>query len=452
MVILALIFLGASLAPGPLAPSFSVVPPYATTSDSIEEFAGRLLELLQARHSIDDFRFDAGEGALVSDERKVSINLVNIHAEYVSRSGKDQFAYLDNAVVGLAKAVQGSKELALEEVRERLYPKVWLTSTLASMELENSGFGSALGERFATLPRWQLGQHLTAVLAIDFENTSRAVRMDEIERWGVPVATLCSEAAARLAETEMPWAAFASPEDSASTVLMPADEGGLDYLVGRLVALPGSVPVPLPDGSMALAAARSTLTLFVPGDSDLETLLLKGCFNEEDLPYPLQPLPLILKDGVWTNWSPPVDHPMGPELRELERRFLGGLYGQQKNAIEALQERWLAADEGSEALEALPPDDRIPVEFVASFQMLQRKEGAELESAAIWTSDVDSLLPKVDVVVLNQDDEQIFAPWRVVERVMGDSFAPVPHSYPVRYRPSKFPSNAQWKKIQRLSK
>lgn len=423
----------------------------AWASESVEEFARTLLELLKTRHGVEGFRFDAVEGAILSEERGVSIHLANVHAEYTSRSGAEQQAYLDQVVAGLASTILAEEDLILEDVRERLFPHVWLTSTLANSDMANSGLGAPISERFATLPKWQLGQHLTAVLTVDEENTSRAVTMDDIDRWGVSLVTLCGEAEARLAKREMPWASLASSEHATSQILMPSEEGGLDYLVGRLVALPGSVPVDLPEGSMALAAARSALTLLVPGDQDLEMALLKTCLEGEGLPYPLQPLPLIREQGAWVNWSPPAGHPLARELREAERQFLGELYGQQKSAIIELQNRFTESDE--EDADDLPPVERIPLEFISTFQLMQHEEGAELMSAAIWPSDAETLLPKVDVIVFSggEDDDLIFAPWSIVERVMGDSLGPMPHTYPVRYRPREFPNEAQRKEIARLS-
>jgi len=107
-------------------------------------------------------------------------------------------------------------------------------------------------------------------------------------------------------------------------------------------------------------------------------------------------------------------------------QYLGKLYEDQKELLDALHEK--------EAIEI----------FVAAFSGLRKESNTELFSYCVWSRDVDTLLPKTQLIMLNSgDDSMSICEWDRVFEVAGDLFELDEDRYPVRYLVTDFPSPQQ---------
>lgn len=141
-------------------------------------------------------------------------------------------------------------------------------------------------------------------------------------------------------------------------------------------------------------------------------------------PYSLGGTPLILQDGEWLDWMPPPICPSYAKFRELELRFLGSLYADQKLLLDAAHER-----------------GGIDI-FVANFSAVTR-EGSDPVSYCVWSKGVDTLLPVTQKVVFIQDETGAvaLAKWDRVFETVGQLMELTDH-YPRRYRVREFPDQA----------
>ena len=142
-------------------------------------------------------------------------------------------------------------------------------------------------------------------------------------------------------------------------------------------------------------------------------------------PYSLSGVPLILDDGEWTDWMPPVDHPSYTRFRELELNFIGSEYAEQKQLLDTAHER-----------------GGIDI-FVASFSAATRQDGSQV-SFCVWGDGVDALLPVTHkVAFMHKGGEQspVFGEWTRVIKVAGALMELTDH-YPRRYRVREFPGRA----------
>lgn len=87
--------------------------------------------------------------------------------------------------------------------------------------------------------------------------------------------------------------------------------------------------------------------------------------------------------------------------------------------------------------------------FVASYQVLSSNQTEREASYAVWTENVDTLLPETDLVALvstaeledsNSGPPKLVA-WRDLQADTG-AFERLPDRFPARYKPINFPDQA----------
>ncbi len=131
-----------------------------------------------------------------------------------------------------------------------------------------------------------------------------------------------------------------------------------------------------------IAMVPSRDSLFVTGSEDEARLVIMAAIAEKQLeePYSLSGVPLIFHDGDWQDWVPLEGHPLFRAFKEMEIKFLGPLYHQQKELLDAIHHK-----------------QGIDI-FVAKYSALQKKDG-EVLTYCVWGKGVDSLLPVTQKVV-----------------------------------------------------
>ena len=127
----------------------------------------------------------------------------------------------------------------------------------------------------------------------------------------------------------------------------------------------------------------------------------------------------------------PTDDAVRDRLAHFRRTFLADDYASQKDLMDRANEK-----------------NGVDL-FVGTYQLVQDKQSGRSASMGVWTEDVDTLLPEVDLVVLvskaELDDGEVdtkFVNWADLQAVTGQ-FERLDEGYPARYKPVNFPDKAR---------
>jgi hypothetical protein len=196
---------------------------------------------------------------------------------------------------------------------------------------------------------------------------------------------------------------------------------GDTYDASRITIVEHTQRVEVNGELVALVPSRDSL--FVTGLEDEAGLGTMVAMAEKPLqePYSLSGVPLIFEGGAWQDWLPPEDHPLHRAFKQMEIKWLGPLYHEQKKTLEAIHEK-----QGIEI-------------FVASYSAIEKKDG-ELLTFSEWPKGVDTLLPVTQTVVFLKGScfAPVFADWSRVIEAFGDLME-LTDEYPRRYRVREFP-------------
>src|SRR5262245_6969680 len=115
---------------------------------------------------------------------------------------------------------------------------------------------------------------------------------------------------------------------------------------------------------VAMAPTRDAI--MITGTEDEEGPRTMAELAEEAMgdEYPLTAGPLLFEDDWWVDWMRPEGHPLRQTFRELQLKWLGPVYEEQKTLIDSLNEK------------------RGEDSFVATFSAMDRGDGTE--SYCVW--------------------------------------------------------------------
>jgi hypothetical protein len=127
----------------------------------------------------------------------------------------------------------------------------------------------------------------------------------------------------------------------------------------------------------------------------------------------------------------PPDHPQHLSVERGHYLLAQSCYADQKKWLEERFE-----EEGTDV-------------FVASFGLLTKKETGAMHSWGSMTRDVEALLPKTELVALNDLVEKpFFVPWDVLLELAPECFEPAPEFEPLRVRIVGWPKPAVLAKLR----
>jgi hypothetical protein len=292
--------------------------------------------------------------------------------------------------------------------------KRYSRATLEFQRLQNQIKGAGDGPYPPFVP---LGEHLVAIPASDWPESTQTVSDDHLAGWGVTVFEALKVGKANLAETMKVCSkigdhliSFISGDNyDAPRVLLVDLIRGMG-LAGRLVAM-------VPDRDSALIAQEDDETALA-----MMLDLVEDKFNG---PYGLSGFPLVLDGDEWADWSPPSGHPLEDRFRDLEQKYLGSLYSQQTELLRTLYEK-----QGVDI-------------FVANFSGIQKDDGT-VATYCVWGNGVDCLLPFTQKVVLMREHGEgptAIGDFGRVRSITGSMLVPTDH-YPPRFRVREFPDDA----------
>lgn len=187
-------------------------------------------------------------------------------------------------------------------------------------------------------------------------------------------------------------------------------------------------------GSAVYAVPNRGVLLAADGT---DALALRALINQSYELLGQQPFPLsgTLLQKTREGWTRPLLHePLQAAQHALETLSLSFAYRDQKAALDKL-----IAREREEL-------------FVATFALRDVEDPARLQSYAVLSEGVETLLPRADHVIFNRGigglhPERLAIAWNRLERVYGQ-YLEGPLESPPRYRVRHFPTAAEWRAIE----
>ncbi|TWU08210.1 hypothetical protein [Stieleria varia] len=389
---------------------------------SKNKFARQLREAIVKLNG-STYRYDAHEFMLIGTENEQRINLANVYKEHCALDKPDRAVHLAKlaSIFGLPNELPED----FDDAKASLRPKIWSRAQFEFMELHRQ----IEGGKALDMPLYPVGSHLVSTIVYDTPNAMRSLSNEELSNWGVTYYEGHEIACQNLEEATMAYAVMGDHFHSSMT--------GDNYDSSRVLLMDRIRGFDVIGDHIACVPNREAM--YVTGSEDEQGLkimfdLVNKTIQDGDL-RPLSPLPMILVDGEWLDWQPPMDHPTRSVYEHLSLNFFGGLYADQKDLLEQLY-----------ADDPLAP-------FVATFSAMQNEETKELTSFCVWTQGILSLLPRTDKVFLGDADggTQVIVSWEHLQMVVGDLIEADETFYPTRYRVREFPNADQIAELQRLS-
>ena len=364
---------------------------------------------------------DMGEVKASKAGHPVNFYLGNLLHEVRRAKRSQRAALIDRFLAGVGRT-EDSIPRNYEEARSRLVPILRTAADMGIADLSSARMNDAADPSQQTLRRPWLGD-LVLCIACDSPTTLAYTTEGHLEGWGRAFDEVLTDALSNLrAMPEHPgwnevepgiWSGDWGDSYESSRILLPD-------LIHRL-----GVPDPV-----AMVPFRNSV--LVTSGRNLDGVRRMGELVQRSLENSSRWLslePARLDGQVWAPYAPDEAHAeLFAGLREQGR---AAYYSSQKELLDDLHKA-----RGTDI-------------FVAKYQHMRRGDGP-LESYAVWSKGVDTLLPVVDVVVLVQDGaEPVVSGWSDINAAAG-SLMGACELVPQRVRLREFPAAASIDALRRL--
>jgi hypothetical protein len=387
---------------------------------SKDKFAHMMQEAIRKAGEEARLRYDPEHFRLVREEEpKNESNLGNVYNEYCA-APKDMKEIVFQNFVRTWFSYRRDIPSEFEDVRHDLLPGIRTRSffevTVLKMRLEKAPSFN--------WPYRVVADSLGAGLVYDLRESMVQVQQHSLEEWKVTFdqafeiayQNLREVSQVRLEQVERgvwmsPWRDNYDP----SRMLLT------DFIRDHEVV--GDPVVMIPN--------RGTLLLAGSGDADALGKLAAMAEEAYENPRSISGMAFRLdSDDKWVPFLPGESQPHYERFKMLQVKSVGGDYGDQAEALNALHEKT-----GKDI-------------FVASFSAMRKQDTGEIRSYCVWSEGVVAYLPKTDDIFFfrakGSDDGEIVAtvPWEQAQAVLGERIKAV-GLYPERYLVEGFPSEEQ---------
>lgn len=383
-----------------------------------ESVATQLTALMQAKGAT-NIRFDAVQGVLHYENEAGNgmTNVASIHKEVLNTPRSQRQA----ALLRYFESVwQQGDQLpnSYEEALPRLLPVV---RTISENALNAMRIDSIIADKpaLSKVVHSQLTENLIVLLVIDLPNSMSQVTDTQLKSWGVTFDQALTGALNNLRKMtdeskwvqtgDAVWVGQWNDSYESSRLLLP----DLIYRLGI------SEPV-------AMVPFRNTLFVTAAGNTQgIEQIAQFVVENYEGPRKHLSFEVLGLKDKDW-HTAATQPHSLA-KTRLLDRN---GAYGTQKALLE---QRYANQNEDV---------------FVATFSAMEKDDGSFL-SYAVWSKNIDTLLPKAELVFfIDQEDEtkRYQLPWETVFENFAAMMEPTSDN-PPRWRVRSYPQDEVLKSL-----
>jgi hypothetical protein len=275
-----------------------------------------------------------------------------------------------------------------------------------------------------------VGSHLVLNLALQRGDDLRHLSPEDLERWGLSPLEAFEAARANLRQRS--GGAFRPLRPSSRALRSPWGDGldGSRLAVGRVfldLGLDGAPVVIVPRRDLAIVAGAN--------DEDGLATLLRAAAEEPSEAFTGCPMPVVMRDRLWHDWTPPAGSALWTPYRRVTTAFLAASYAAQHDLLAAAFE--MVEEEDEDAL--------LPV----SATVIDLPDGPA--TLTTWTRGGPASLPVTDYVSLvdasdDEADDEIRTweriPWARVVEVCGHRLEPMP-AYPPRVCVDSFPDPAE---------
>jgi hypothetical protein len=259
-------------------------------------------------------------------------------------------------------------------------------------------------------------------LVLDFPEYVSMVSPENLKTWGVSFDELFETGLARLRNHTSP-----NFEKQPGFYM-----GGWhdDYDNSRILIPEVFAPLDL-DGDPVVCLPNRNLLLVTGSENHdgIKAMLKHAEEIVQTKPRPMNPAPLILKDGEVADFSVTENSPIFSDVERAKKISALIYYQQQTEHLMKLYEQ-----KGKDL-------------FVANYTLNQRETGG-YESYSVWSKTVATLLPKTDLIAFfgptKPESERVLgrAKWEEVMRIAGDLLLDT-QMFPARFYVSKFPTDEQ---------
>ncbi len=398
-----------------------------------EEFAQHALETLRAAGLRGELRYEPAHFTIQVPELEgqsgLTIYLGNFYDEYRASPPERRAHVLDRLVRFSASHQSGPTSYAA--ARSALLPVVRPLSYFELLKLGELGSPADGGVASDEPPvTWRpLGEVLSVALVLDTPDAMRYVGPKDFAQWGTTFEQASADALENLRRKSSEELVALAPGTCRAN-------WGDSYASSRLLLDEVLRRCPVRGEPVVLVPNRDEL--IVTGSKDDEGLLkaAERALAAYEAPRPVDGRALRRTAQGWVPFLPPKGSSSWLAFRKL--------------LVESQRRDYSAQGEQLDQLHQQQGVDVAVGEFIP-----YEDEHGNVFSQATWIRGIDTLLPRVDMVIFMDSALGPEAPpvavvrWEVVERDVGGLFAPVEGLYPVRYRLKGFPSAAQlarWKK------
>lgn len=382
-----------------------------------DRFAARMIQRLRAAGLDEELQYERATFRILrfKDGAKVGeCNLGNMYQVYLRQAPRDRARCLTQCV---RSALTTARELpsSFENARSDITLKLWSRAVLENMRMRSILEGNP--NIPSDLPFELVGDHLIVVPCYDWPESTQTLDRDTLSDWDVSVYEALEVGRANLEETLSEYARLGESLYVVST--------GDSYDAARLTLIDRLRDLEVTGQHVAMVPNRDHL--IVTGSDDELGLQIMADLAEKGLgeAYPLSAIPLILDSDGWRDWMPAEAHPLHQRFRDMEVHWIGRLYAEQKELMDAVHEK-----EETDL-------------YVGVYNAVQRKTG-ELVSYCVWGEGVDALLPVAhNVFIMRAGHSQPVAmgSWDRVRAVAGALMEPT-DDYPPRFRVREIPDEA----------
>lgn len=428
-----------------------------------DRFARTLAKRLADSKGVGSVRYEPDQFRLFIDGEQY-VNLSNFYAEHERLTPAERERHVENILQGIFLSGFQLPE-DFEDAKHDLIAKIWPRAAFDRLSLQ----AEVDGNPPTTFAANSLGQHFYVGLVYDLPKSVRTVGHDELAKWNVTFDEALEVAIANLRKQPMkvdcllpresdeqaaPNAedSFLPPQEyqpDGQTQSLPAD-GRVYFFVAedsfdasRMVLIPDLQELETAGQPVAIAPNRDIL--MVAGAKDEAALTAMAAFASKMYtgePRPHVPIPMTFADGAWEEFRVEPEHTAYADFHRLELQYMAEEYNEQKPLLEKLYaERYLKGSFLPRSVRDEEPYPQPP--FVASLLVAEDSKGV-VESHAVWAEDLDTLLPKADVIAFIRgaaNSQPITIPWSDVMAVLDDLVDELPEHYPPRFQVRQFPSD-----------
>lgn len=375
-----------------------------------DQFARRIIRAIRDAGDPRDVAYDADGFRLVCGDHVANLGNSFIDYQKADRAAKPEV--VSHVVRAWFSDAQALPE-EFEDARHDLMPTVRSLSYFDPVHLALAHGG--MGE--VSIAYQPFGEQLALGLVYDLPHAMRSIDQEDLDGWGVSFFEAVEVAKENLRSIEVSQYA----QVGEGTYLIAV---GDSYDATRIVLLEESFSLDVVGEPVAMIPTRDDLVVTGANDADgLRVMVEYSMQQYQSGSRPISLQPFVHRGGEWIPYVPESDHACYGLLRELSVQWRSAEYEEQKEALDAWNER-----------------RGIPT-FVASY-MGMKDEAGEIGSAAVWTQGVHSWLPKTDQIAFVMEGEGGVvgtASWdRFVEAFPG-SLSEVADIYPKRFETQDFP-------------